>query len=76
MIRVLQIEVERNTLTLDLQIDKVKTIEVELDRLRVLANLSWSENDWDLKLVLFSWHEDLTWDYREVEIVRLLEISL
>lgn len=77
MIRVLQVQVERDTLALNLQVDEVQSIvEVELDRLLVVANLARSEDDWDLNLVLLTWHKHTTWDNWKVKISLFLKVRL
>ena len=76
MIGVLEVKVERDALPSDLELDEVQAVKVQLDGLRVLAELAGSEDDRDLHLVLLSWHEDLSRDDGEVEIVRPLEVCL
>ena len=76
MIWVLQVKIQWDALTLDLQIYEVKSVEVEFNRLLILSDLSWSEHDWNLNLVFFTRHEYLSWNNWEVKIVFLFEISL
>ena len=76
MVWILQVKVQRNTLALNLEINEVKTVEVELDDFVVLLNGSRSEDNGHLELVLLTWHENLTWDDLEVEECLLLEVSL
>ena len=57
-------------------VDEVETVEVQLDRLRVLANLSRRKHDWDFELGRHVWHEHLTRHDWEIEVGLLLEVRL
>jgi hypothetical protein len=65
-----------DTLPKNLDVDKVQTVEVELDCLRILTDLSGSENDWDLELSGRIWHEHLARDHWEIKIALLFEVRL
>ena len=79
MIRVLELQLEWNTFSLDDDINFVEIVEIEGDDLGVALDVTWCEEDRDLELVSISlrvWHEYLARSEENVEVWLLLEIGL
>lgn len=66
MVRILKLELKRNTFTLDDDIDLVEIVEIEGDLFLVGLHLTGREHDWDFNLTLGIliivrlWHQNCT----------------
>lgn len=76
MIWILKVKVKRDTHSSDREVNEVETVEVELDSLVVLSNFTRREDDWDFDFLVLARHQDLTRNYREVEVSLPLKLSL